>query len=113
MSEPQHLQLIKTYADRIIMMTTLQLKQLHTKHLVEISNNQPRDQVFKLHSMCRAILLEVCVVQNWVEIYKIYTHPWLLAHQTLAFDSFFCKERWVVLFNANCGIYLFGGQRIL
>lgn len=60
MSEQAHRNMVKSYADQIIMMITLQLKQLHTRHLV--NSSEPKEAVFKLHSMCTTLVVEVTVV---------------------------------------------------
>ena len=60
MSEPQHQSMIKSYTDQIVVMITHQLKQLHTRHLTDSADDNHRDAVVKLHTMCTTLIIEVC-----------------------------------------------------
>lgn len=60
MSDPQCQSAVKEYADQIMMMVTLQLKQIHTKHLVDFANSPDSLKlVFDVHTMCTALVMKV------------------------------------------------------
>ncbi|XP_067937770.1 cytoskeleton-associated protein 5-like isoform X2 [Watersipora subatra] len=73
MSEPQHQNMVRSYADQIIVMITLQLKKLHTTHLND-TDSAATSAAIKLHFMCTSLIVELAekdmIDKTSIEVFK-------------------------------------------